>query len=233
MSTATQQSQQQRVAIIDAWIASKYYPQTLLQTEHNTNVLRDAFQRIGDLSISTIVAAVAQLGDIQTGGKLEYVQITPQVIERVVTVEKVPEKSAQELRREKAARALAAGVDIQASEGRDTHGTPASTPKNEQKEAAVQAAALERAAQLQAKDMVYKMISDASPVYINGVLSRHRSEQKFLEYERKLVKRQIMTTVDGKTTFTQETDYVASIPVVADAINPEAKFIRNRWNQVV
>jgi hypothetical protein len=231
MTTATKQSQQQRLVIVDAWIASKYYPPTLLQTEHNTSVLRDTFARIGDLSISAICAAVHQLGDIQTGGKLEYVQITPQVVERIVEVEKVPEKSAQQIRSEKLAAAHAAGVDIQAFESRDTHATPASTPKNDQQQAAIAQKALERAAQAEAKTIVEKMILEASPVYVNGQLSRYRTEQKVLQYQQKLVKRQHMS-VDGKT-FTQSTDWVASINVIRDAINPEAKHIRNRWNQSV
>jgi predicted outer membrane protein len=78
------QSIQERTAIVDAWVASQYFPAGLLATENNFALLRFECDKIPDLSISQIVAVVDKLGDISRGGRLEYAppQMTPAEIAR-------------------------------------------------------------------------------------------------------------------------------------------------------
>ena len=84
--------------------------------------------------------------------------------------------------------------------------------------------ALEMAAQNEAKQIVEKMIAEGSITYVNGILSRYQSEQKALKFQQRLVKRQHMS-LDGKQ-FTQTVDWVASLPVIADLVDPDAKHVR-------
>jgi hypothetical protein len=90
------QSTQERLAVVNAWEQSQYFPPTLLQTEHNFSVLGDALRGVPTLTISDVVEIVQRLGDIANGGKLLY---APKAPERIV-VEVERKKTAKELSKE-------------------------------------------------------------------------------------------------------------------------------------
>lgn len=102
----TQQTVQERAAVIDAWAASKFFPAGLLMTDSNINQLKYALDKIPVLSISSIVEAVQRLGDLRTGGVLEYFREPEKVIEY-----REKEKSPEQIQKEKAAAKLLLGID--------------------------------------------------------------------------------------------------------------------------
>jgi hypothetical protein len=108
---AIKMSIQDRIAVIDLWQKSKWFPAGLLETEHNFNVLSGALQQFDYLSISDIVAVVQQLGDIANGGKLQYAQKAPETITVTKIVER--QKTRGELQEEKDIRKVKAGFHVQ------------------------------------------------------------------------------------------------------------------------
>ena len=90
------QTIQEKLEIVSLWQQSQYFPQGLLETENNFNALGNAIRGVPTLTLSDVVAAVQRLGDIATGGKLQYAQKPPERI--IVEVER--KKTAKELSKE-------------------------------------------------------------------------------------------------------------------------------------
>jgi hypothetical protein len=84
---------------------------------------------------------------------------------------------------------------------------------------------LENAAQLEAKEIVEKMMSEGSYTVVNGRHSTYQSGQALIKLQQKLVKKQHMSP-DGKQ-FHQTVDWVSSIPIIEDLVYPERKYVQH------
>ncbi len=90
------QTPQEKKVILDVWL-SKRKPADLLDTEHNGVTLYNYFEQRGLVwSLDNLDAAVKVLGDIATGGKLQFAQKT---IVKTVYVEKP--RTAKEIEQER------------------------------------------------------------------------------------------------------------------------------------
>jgi hypothetical protein len=95
------QTIQEKAVIVDTWSKSKYFPQNLLETEHNFRVLAREVETIPNLTITDIVNIVNRLGDIANGGKLQYAPKPPEKVIEYRVPEKTDKEKAKEIRQAK------------------------------------------------------------------------------------------------------------------------------------
>jgi hypothetical protein len=212
------------LAIFKAFLV-EIKPAEIKDTEENGRLLMAYVQQYGlDVSVESFTRAAYSLRDhltwavpLPTGPR-----VTAQPLP--VTPPPVPVKSEAEILGERllAERQREMKQRFGSDRGRENHAIDRAAENVKKQHEARKA--LEQAAQAEAKQIVEKMIQEGSITYVNGMLSRHQSEQRALKFQQKLVKRQHMSP-NGKT-FTQTTDWVASIPVIADAVDPDAKYVR-------
>jgi hypothetical protein len=91
------QTTQEKITISKYWF-EKLAPKYFLNTEHNAyEIANYLHEQSLDTTFSSLTAAVAALGDINNGGRLQF-NPKPQVIEKIVY--KVPEKTVEDIARE-------------------------------------------------------------------------------------------------------------------------------------
>ena len=88
----------EKMTVAKYWF-EKLAPKDFLNSQHNADTLVGYMSESGlDTTFDNLTAAVAALGDINNGGRLQF-NPKPQVIEKIVYV--TPEKTADDITREK------------------------------------------------------------------------------------------------------------------------------------